>query len=398
MRILQICNKIPFPPQDGGAIGMNNITNSFIDAGHDVKVLAINSPKHSVKINDLPKDYVDKTKIELEYINTDVNAIAAFFNLFSCRSYNIERFYSKKFEDKLIRILKESNFDIVKIESIFLISYLKTIRKYSNAKVVLRAPNVEYVIWERIAETEKSYLKKKYIKLLAKRLKRVEIRESNNVDAIYTVTKTDLEIFRQNGCNVPMTFIPTGIDVTKNLFSDKTEIEFPTLFHIGAMDWMPNIEAVKWFLDNVWNEVHKQFPELKLYLAGRNTPEWLLKLDKPNVEVLGEVENAGEFISSKAIMIVPLLSGSGMRVKIIEGMMLGKAIISTTIGIEGIEATNNENVLIANSAKEFIEAISKCVSDKEFCQKLGENAKTHAENLYNNVKLTGKLDGFISSL
>ncbi|MCF8298903.1 MAG: glycosyltransferase family 4 protein [Saprospiraceae bacterium] len=398
MNILQICNKIPYPPQDGGAIAMNNITNSFINSGHKVKILAVTSPKHSVKIEELPEDYVNKTKIELEFINTDVKATAAFLNLFSCRSYNIQRFYSIKFENKLTKTLKENNFDIIQFESIFLVSYLKTVRKHSNAKIVLRAHNVEHRIWERMAMTEKSFLKRRYIKLLAKRLKKVEIAESNNVDSICTVTQNDLEIFRQNGCKVPMTVIPIGIDVTKESKLYKTEVEFPSIFHIGAMDWMPNIEAVNWFLDNVWDEVHKQFPELKFYLAGRNTPEWLLKLNKPNVEVLGEVESAGEFISAKAIMIVPLLSGSGMRVKIIEGMMLGKAIITTSIGIEGIEATNNENVLIANTALEFVEAISKCVIDKEFCIKLGENAKAHAGNVYDNVKLTEKLDGFIHSL
>jgi len=141
-----------------------------------------------------------------------------------------------------------------------------------------------------------------------------------------------------------------------------------------------------------------QFPDLKFYLAGRNTPQWIFNLKMPNVEVLGEVVDAGEFIESKSVMLVPLMSGSGMRVKIIEGMIFGKTIISTTIGIEGIIHKNNENVLIANAPEEFYEAIVQCINDRSFCETIGRNAHFNAKAIYDNEVLTQKLVGFFTKM
>jgi len=398
MRILQFCNKIPFPPNDGGAIAMNNVTAGLISSGHQVKVLAIKTPKHSIDINNLPAEYVKNSNIELVFVDTNVKPINAFLNFISGKSYNISRFTSKKLNTKIIDILKNNSFDIIQFESIFLISYLKTFRKYSDAKIVLRAHNAEHKIWDLMAKNTKNTAKKFYLNHLAKKLKEVEITEINNVDAVYTVSKNDLKLFKNYGCKVPIICIPIGIDVTKKLNAENNKIEFPSLFHIGAMDWMPNIEAVKWFLNNVWGEINKIFPKIKFYIAGRNTPTWLLNINQPNVVVMGEVENADDFIKSKSIMIVPLLSGSGMRVKIIEGMMLGKIIISTSIGAESLVYKNQENIIIANSPKEFIEAISKCVTNKQFCLNIGENAKVNAENNYDNNKLNNRLIEFYKSL
>ena len=398
MNILQICNKPPFPPQDGGSIGMNNITNGLLDFNHKVKVIAVNPPKHFVNINDLPSDYVSSTCLELVYMDTSVKPFAAFKNLFTSQSYHIQRFISEEFNSRLISILKNETFDIVQVESIFLMSYMDTIRKYSKAKVILRSPNIEYLIWKRMTKTAINPLKKWYLSILTKRLKKFELSQLNKADAVYTVTINDMDFYKSHGCKVPITFIPTGIDMTKKLDVDFNKVEFPSIFHIGALDWLPNQEGIQWFLKNVWDRVHLAFPQLKFYIAGRNTPQWLFNINKPNVEVLGEIADAGEFISSKSIMLVPLMSGSGMRVKIIEGMMLGKAIISTTIGVEGIIYQSDNNVLIANSPDEFFDAISRCVQNRAFCEEIGKKALLNAENNYDNNLLTKKLIGFFEEI
>jgi len=398
MNILQICNKPPFPPQDGGSIGMNNITNGLLDFNHKVKVIAVNPPKHFVNINDLPPDYVSSTRLELVYMDTSVKLFAAFKNLFTSQSYHIQRFISEEFDSRLISILKNETFDIVQIESIFLMSYMDTIRKYSKAKVILRSPNIEYLIWKRMTKTAINPLKKWYLSILTKRLKKFEFSQLNKADAVYTVTINDMDFYKSHGCKVPITFIPTGIDMTKKLDVDFNKVEFPSIFHIGALDWLPNQEGIQWFLKNVWDRVHLAFPQLKFYIAGRNTPQWLFNINKPNVEVLGEIADAGEFISSKSIMLVPLMSGSGMRVKIIEGMMLGKAIISTTIGVEGIIYQSDGNILIANSPDEFFNAISRCVQNRSFCEEIGKKALLNAENNYDNNLLTKKLIRFFEEI
>jgi polysaccharide biosynthesis protein PslH len=398
MRILQICNKPPYPPQDGGAIGMNNVTQGLIEAGHTVKLIAVNPPKHHVNYNDLPSGYVKNTGIELVFVDTDVKPADALLNLFTKKSYHIERFISDEFREKLTEILVRETFDIIQVESIFLMGYLPTLRRYSSAKIVLRAPNIEFIIWERMTSQATNPVKKAYLAMLTRRLRKWELEQINRADAVYTVTKNDMDFFREKGCVKPITFIPTGIDMTKKTELDFSHVEFPSLFHIGALDWLPNQEAIQWFLKNVWEKVHSKYPDLKLYLAGRNTPQWIFNLDMPNVKVLGEVADAGEFISSKSVMLVPLMSGSGMRVKIIEGMMLGKTIISTSIGIEGIIHTDGENILIANTPEEFLNAVTRCVNNRELCETIGRNAHLNALANYDNEELTQKLIGFFADL
>jgi len=377
---------------------MNNVTQGLIEAGHSLKLIAVNPPKHHISLSDLPSEYINKTGIQLVFVDTDIKLIDALLNLFRRKSYHIERFISKEFREKLADILRHETFDIIQVESIFLMGYLQTLRRYSSAKVVLRAPNIEFIIWKRMTSQETNPLKKAYLALLTKSLQKWELEQINRADAVYTVTINDMDFFKEKGCIKPITYIPTGIDITKKTELDFSHVEFPSLFHIGALDWLPNQEAVQWFLKNVWVKVHTQYPDLKFYLAGRNTPQWIFNLNMPNIEVIGEVADAGEFISSKSIMLVPLISGSGMRVKIIEGMMLGKTIISTSVGVEGIIHKNKENILIADTPEEFYKAIVRCISDREFCEKIGRNARENAIANYNNDSLTHKLVGFFADL
>jgi len=399
MKVLQICNKPPYPPQDGGAIGMHNVTQGLIDAGHTVKVLSVNTPKHFVDINNLPDSYRKATNIEFGFINTDLNAKEAFLNLFfSKRSYNIIRFENSDFKDCLVSILKKEEFDIIQIESIFLNYYVDVIRSLSKAKVILRSPNVEFMIWQRMAEEEKNPFKRTYLKVLAKRIKNEERICLNKFDAVYTVTQNDLEIYQQLGCKLPMASIPTGIDVLKDLEYSIEQIEYPSIFHIGALDWMPNQEGLIWFLENVWMNLNKENPELKFYIAGRGDATWFDPTKYPNVVLLGEIDDAAEFIKSKAIMIVPLFSGSGMRVKIIEGMTLGKAIVSTSIGIEGIMHQDKKDVFICDSANEFISAIEILINEKSTFSSISINANRSVTKNYSNRALTEKLIDFLKSI
>lgn len=396
MNILQICNKVPFPPKEGGNIAMNIVTQGLLEAGHSVMVLGINTPKYNINIEKLPQEYRIKTNVSAVFIDTSIKPIDAFINLFTRESYNIKRFISKAFEQKLIAILSANVFDIIQFETLYITPYLNIIRKYSKAKVVLRAHNVEHLIWSRMAETTKNPIKKKYLRILALRLKKYELLHLNFFDGIAAITEVDKDYFVSNGCKKPIIDIPIACDIP--VITDERDDDFPSLFHIGSMDWMPNQEAIRWFLHRVWPLINNKIPQLKFYIAGRNMPEWLVNTAITNVIIVGEVENAIDFILSKSIMVVPLLSGSGMRVKIIEAMALGKPIVSTSIGAEGIEVEDGKDILIANTPEEFLFQIEKCISDKMLCKSIGNNAKEVIANKYNNNKITEKLIDFYHTL
>ncbi|HNW98664.1 MAG TPA: glycosyltransferase family 4 protein [Bacteroidales bacterium] len=390
MNIFQICSKSPWPPKEGGPIAMNNITQGLIKAGHKVTVFAISTPKYKVQSHNIPDEYKKLTNFDFTYINTNINVLKAFLNLFSKKSYNIERFISKNTENKISEILSKNTFDIIQLEGLFVTPYINTIRKYSNAKIIIRAHNIEHLIWQRLAESCKNPVKRIYLGILAKKLRNYELDTMNKVDAIAAITPVDTNSFLKAGCKVPVISIPIGIDSNK-ISANNTKREFPGFFHLGSMDWLPNQEGIKWFLENIWKTFHKNFPQYKFYLAGRNMPVWLNEQAYQGIRVEGEIENAKEFMQSRTVMIVPLLSGSGMRVKIIEGMACGNAIITSSIGAEGINCSNGENILIADSPEEWITCMTKLSESRILTDKICENAIELVKKEYDNDTITEKL-------
>jgi len=379
---------------DGGAIGVNNVSQGLIDCGHYVKLISINTHKHYVDIQSLPKDYKQRTGIEFGFIDTRLKPWKAFLNLFSSQSYLMERFFESSFAALLRKTLENQQFDIVIVESIFLKDYLPVLRKHTKAKIILRAPNMEYLIWKRLADEERNYFKKWYLRLLANRLEREEFDAVNSFDAFFTVTEKDRLLLRAFSTEKPSACIPTGLDITKENHLPQVEIlpkETPTIFHLGALDWMPNQEGLQWFLKEVWPE----FPKSKFFIAGRRPPREIFRWQSENVIVEGEVDDAAAFLLKHDIMVVPLFSGSGMRVKIIEGMMLGKAIISTSIGAEGLAVIPGEDILIADDAQGFITHIRNLLNDNNLLISIASKAKVNTAKNYSNTHIAKNLETFL---
>ena len=396
MKILQLCSKPPYPPVDGGTLAMNSITQGLLCKGHSVKVLSVESDKHKVNHHLMTDEYKTATNFESVYINLKINAFSAFTAWLSGESYHVKRFRSSAFAQKLTEILQQDTYDIVHIESIFLTPYLPVIRQHSNAKVILRAHNVEHLIWQRLAGCTSDALKRNYLKSLSLTLKNYELGHINDYDGIVCITAKDMDYFAANCCTKPMSAIPFGVDFVDDI--EYAQEEDNSLFHIGSMDWQPNKEGVQWFLDEVWPLINAELPQLRLYLAGRKMPEKLLKAKIPNVSIVGEIPDSMYFIASKKINIVPLLSGSGIRVKIIEAMSAGKVVISTAIGAEGINCTDGKDILIANTPQEFVNQLKRCLDDPDFCHTVSNNARQLIKDDYNTPKTTEKLVAFYNGI
>jgi glycosyltransferase involved in cell wall biosynthesis len=164
------------------------------------------------------------------------------------------------------------------------------------------------------------------------------------------------------------------------------------------MDWLPNIEGIEWLLKEVWPAVVQNHPSARLFLAGRSMPPSFKQHVSGSVIIEGEVNDAAAFMADKGIMAVPLFSGSGMRVKIIEGMMMGKTIITTPIGIEGIIHEAGKDVIIASNATEFRNAILTCLKHPEKSTKIGTQAKLTATTHYDNKALAWKNHHFLEQV
>ena len=388
MKVLQLCNKPPYPSVDGGTLAMNSVTQGLLDAGCEVRVLSLCSDKHPVLESRMTEEYRRATRFEAVHIDLGIHPLDAGVAVLCGESYHVKRFISKEFAKKLAQVLDEEQFDVVHVESIFMTPYVPIIRKHSSAKVVLRAHNVEHTIWRLVAQSERNPFKRWYLKHLSLTLGAYEREHLNDYDGVVCITANDEQQMREMGCRKPMMAMPFGVMPESIVGVDE---EPDSLFHIGSMDWMPNLEGVKWFLKQVWPKVHERMPHLTLYLAGRKMPEELLRLEMEGVRVLGEVPDATYFITSKQINVVPLLSGSGIRVKIIEAMSAGKAVVTTTMGAEGIGCTDGKDVLIANTPEQFVEQLQRCVDNPDFRKQIGCNAARLIAEQYSNEHLTQQL-------
>jgi len=397
MKILILCNKSPWPKREGGPIAMHAMISGLIQAGHSVKVLAANTNKYAVDPDTIPADFKTKTQIEFVDIDLSVTISGALFNFFSGKSYHVTRFHTKAFEQKITEVLQKETFDIIQLEMLQMASYLDILRKYSKAAVVLRAHNIEHKIWQRIAENCTNPIKRFYLNHLYHSLRRFEIRILNKMDGIVAITPVDARNFDRLSHSTNIISIPFGINL-ESLPENPVQPNEASLFHIGTMNWFPNEEGIKWMIDEVWPQVAKKLPGIELHLAGRYMPEWLLKLSIPRITVDGEVPDVWEYMQRFSIMVVPLFSGSGIRIKIVEAMAAGKAIITTAIGAEGINYDNGQDLLIAKDARSFADAIVKLYNEKALRDSLGKNARALITREHDNNKLMLKLTAFYTEL
>lgn len=399
MKILQICHKPPLPAVDGGCIAINNITQGLLKQGHEVKVISIATPKHPFDSSKIPENYIHDTNFESIFINTNTKPLKAALSLLFKQSYQVNRFFSKELEQKIAQVLQKEEFDIIQLESVFVAPYTPVIRKYSQAKIVLRAHNVEHKIWGRFLMQQKSPIYRLVLRRMARQLHDFEYKVFEQIDGFLAISEPDCQFFKKNFPPVKGIVIPAGIDIEQyEMDEERIPSDSPKLFHIGSMNWMPNIEGLDWFFNEVWGKILAQFPDLTFTIAGRGIPKEWHQRNIPNLIIEGEVSDAKKFIESKDIMVVPLLSGSGVRIKILEGMALSKAIITTPIGAEGLNIEHGKNIFIANTPSEFVDIVAQCIAFPESYKIIGENAKDYVTLYHNNNIITEHLVSFYHEL
>lgn len=327
------------------------------EEGHEITYLSINTNKH----------YADRETIQQHFgflksvipfdIDTSIKPLSAFFNLFSSKSYNIERFYKNGFAHTLQKTLQNNAFDIVHFEGLYVAKYIHIVNKFGNTSTLLRQHNIEYKIWERLADKTNNPLRKFYLNLLAKRLKHFEKDIVQYFNAVIPIATTD-EREMTTWTKMPyLKTIHTGFDTSRFQSTDNTPTLPNSIYHIGSMEWLPNQQAMEWFHTSVWPLLTKAMPSVQFFMAGKNMPAHYNQWESENFRVKGEVGDVSQFASDKQLLVVPLLSASGIRIKTIEAMLQNKIVVSTSLGAEGLPVKNKEHCMIADTAQDFANAI-----------------------------------------
>ena len=382
MKVLQLCKKFPYPVRDGESIAITNLARALRQSGVEVTLLAMNTTKHFVDPTALPARLSDYHAYHTVPVDNRLRKRAALRHLFSEASYHIARFVSPAFEARLVQLLRQERYDVVQLETLYLAPYIDVIRRHSEARVVMRAHNVEHAIWGRMAANAGNPVKRWYLRHLTAKLRRYERTSINRYDLLLPISQPDLAAFRREGARGPALVTPIGLDPAEYPARPPRAGEPLRLSFIGSLDWLPNQEGLLWFVRRVWPSLRRAFPALELHVAGRNMPARIARLRVPGVHWHGEVPSARRFVEQYPVMVVPLLSGSGMRAKILEGMALAKAVLTTRVGLEGIEARHRDTVLVADTVAAFERELRWLLHRPDRLPALGGRARTFFERRY----------------
>ncbi len=372
-KILILTNRIPYPLKDGGNLAMNAMVEGYHREGWQVYLLAMNTTRHYIKHEQLKKLFTELHAFEWVDVNNDIKwtDIAKNF-FFSRKPEHAKRFFDVGYKERLVRVLQAFKPDVVQVESVYLSSYLPQIKEHGNALSVLRIHNIEYQIWHGLAKKTKNTLKKIYLTDLQKRIRDFERQAWRSYDLLLPITEKDASLIQRLEEVHDMVVAPFGIDTRKVKLSTGTERWVG--YHIGAMDWIANRDGVRWFIEKAMPKVRKLVPGFEFYFAGRKMPGDFKDLGIEGVHCMDEVPNAEDFIADKKILIVPLWSGGGIRVKILEAMASGKIVITTSVGIKGIEARPGEHYLLARTPEDFARSLKWCFDHRKEAEEMAQRA------------------------
>jgi glycosyltransferase involved in cell wall biosynthesis len=391
MRILVLAPRVPWPPIDGGRIAMARLAESLARVGEEVEILSLNPRNRRA-----PAAVSPPLTLQAVGIDTSRRLVPALRALAKGSPYVVERFVSRRFRDALRVTLRRFDPDIVQIESPFLLPYAATVRAESRSLIVLRALNVEFRIWESLARHESSPLGRIALRRVASSLRAYEMRHLDTPDAVVAISADDGKDFRALGCTRPIHVAPCGVTL-----SDLPE-EAPEPWRagfIGSLDFRPNQEAVEWIVDQLWPRVTRLAPEARLSIAGSSPPDWLRRRARgQNIEFHGHVDEAGAFMRRMSVVIAPLFAGGGMRIKVLDAMALSRPVVATPLGAHGIEAEQGRNLVIADGAVSFADAVVRLLREPGTAARIGSEARATVAARYDSDTIARDLRGFYASL
>jgi len=276
--------------------------------------------------------------------------------------YAVSRFASAVVRRQLQGWFDEQRFDVAVCD--FLDAAVNFPKKLTIPTVLFQH-NVETEIWRRHAETESNPIRKMIYRMEFAKMLRYEQKIVREYQHVIAVSENDKKLMSQWTDESRIAVVPTGVDLRQYRPEPVPREVGPLVMFVGAMDWEPNIDAVEYFCDEIWSQVLAAVPEARFRIVGRNPDRRVQKFASSSVEVTGRVASVIDHLRDAAVVIVPLRIGGGTRLKIYEAMAAGKAVVSTSIGAEGLDVNHGRDILLADTQREFAESIIRFLRDRQ---------------------------------
>ena len=393
-KILFLTQIIPFPPDAGPKVKTYYVLRALVEQGHSITLVSFVRPEEIQHVS-IVNELCDKVCTVPIHRSRLADIFYMLRSYVTGRPFLVERDDLRPMQEVVDRLIRENDFQFIHADQLTMVQFAvrgASINHGEKIKVIFDAHNAVWTIVERMRENA-SWLLKPILTIEANRVKQYEGGLLRDVDHVLAVTDIDKKLLKDalftaksnhNGFVSPIAVIPIAVDtLIKKPIRRKAKSK--NIVTLGTLHYPPNADGIRWFFNEVFPIVRKHVPDITLTIIGRNPPRDFREIAVQNsgiINVTGYVDDLIPFMEEAALMVVPVRAGGGMRVRILEAFSYAMPVVTTTVGLEGIEAIPNHDVLVADESDKFANQVIKLLDDFLLQEKLSMNGRKLAEEKY----------------
>lgn len=397
MRILFVTPYLPSPPRYGAQRRLDGLMRGLA-ARHEVSLLSL------ADSDGVSREATRAYCRELTTVDHDVQGIGLrkkrwlqLRSLASPHSFEYLLLYRPEFQARLDELLAAHDYDVVQVEFCHMAIYDLKRQRERRPLLVLDEHNIEYDLIRRTAETPGTLDRRLYSGVNWRKLRREECDAWRRFDGVALTSVRDQQLLLEDEPGTRTVVVPNAVDL-ETFRPSGVEPDPASLVFLGAMNYHPNIEGIHYFVETTFPKIVARYPQVKLFVVGMNPPDSVRALASERIEITGFVEDPRVYMERATVMVVPLRIGGGTRFKITESLAMGKAIVSTRLGAEGIDVEHGKHALLADDPESFAREVGRLLDDRQLVRRLGVAARELAEQRYGWAPAVAELERFYTDL
>jgi glycosyltransferase involved in cell wall biosynthesis len=370
MRILQLCPRFPFPLIDGGRIGIFNITQALAAQGHEITMLTFDAADtDAAAIAGVER----VAHVHVVHDDTRTNLRNFLRGILRREPVYMARHRSGNFLRALDTRLASAQYDAVYGDHTAMAPYLLYVRAKAGIPAGMRLHNIESVIWQRYARESREPVRRLVVAHQARMLKRIEAAAIRKMDVNFAITNVDRDraLLMAPGADVRVVFPGVDTGYWQPIAASHSS---PCAATVTMLVWVHNVDGILWFLDHVAPRIRDRVPDFQLHVVGKGAPRRLRNRIGSGLVLHGFLDDVRPVMAQSPVYVVPLHVGGGIRIKIIEAMAMGRPVVTTSIGGEGIPATSGTHWMVADTPDAFAAAVADLIADPARARAMGNAA------------------------
>lgn len=390
MRILIITAALPYPPISGNPLRVYNLLRRMTEEYEVWLVTFVRGSAAAESLSHLQEFCHGVEAVEYQQLGALVRPFDFFRYLLTGKPPDLRLYYSEELVSKIQHLVSKIDFDIVEIVDSYMAMYLQALPQEMRSKTILTFIDVVFSKYDRIYQLEPKRARKLRLWLHSRIMRRWEPRYAESFDHCITVSETDRRLLVTINPRLQIDVVPNGVDTHAYQPLPCDDI-VPTLVFVGNMNYRPNIDGVLWFCHELLPYIRRKVPEVEMWIVGIDPQPEVKQLNGDSVHVTGRVDDVRPYYGKSTVCVVPLRAGGGTRLKILEAMALGRPVVSTSIGCEGLNVIDGEHILIADTPKQFTEKTVRLLKNEGLRNRIATKARQLVVDHYDWDMITKKL-------